>query len=78
MLNSMAQPNRRKSLDPRAMNKTISHSSGHALLSDRQKNSNNNYNIGASRQASLADVKALAKQAKYLDSSLNAKTLDYN
>ena len=53
ILNSLAAPNRRKSLDPRAMNKTISHSSGHNLLSERLKEKQ--IRIGA-RQTSLADV----------------------
>lgn len=33
----LVAPNRRKSLDPRAMNKTITHSTGQVLLSERQK-----------------------------------------
>ena len=64
ILNSLAAPNRRKSLDPRAMNKTISHSSGHDLLSARFKDKQNNI---ATRQTSLADVKKLAKEAHNLE-----------
>ena len=69
---SAAVPLRRKSLDPRAMNKTITHASGLNLLSGRLNDKQMMKYMADQRQTSLADVNKLA-QTNYLKAK-NTKT----
>lgn len=71
IMNTLVAPNRRKSLDPRAMNKTIANSSGQNLIPARL-----NKMKFSSRQTSLADVNNLAKQY-YVNNLKDLNTVDH-